>query len=43
MVADNRRYQQRDEDERQTNSAGQSGDIQACRVRPRQILRAWKN
>ena len=28
MVADNRRYQQRDEDERETNSAGQSGDIQ---------------
>ena len=28
MVADNRRYPERDEDERETNSAGQSGDIQ---------------
>jgi hypothetical protein len=28
MVADNRRYQQHDEEERETNSAGQSGDIQ---------------
>ncbi len=28
MVADSRRYKQRDEDERETNSAGQSGDIQ---------------
>jgi hypothetical protein len=28
MVADNRRYNERDEEERETNSAGQSGDIQ---------------
>jgi hypothetical protein len=28
MLADNRHYQQRDEEERETNSAGQSGDIQ---------------
>jgi hypothetical protein len=33
MVADNRRYQQRDEEERETNSAGQSGDIQGI-LRP---------
>ena len=28
MVADHRRDQERDEEERETNSAGQSGDIQ---------------
>jgi hypothetical protein len=28
MAAVNRRYQQRDEEERETNAAGQSGDIQ---------------
>ena len=28
MFADNRSYQQRDEEERETNSAGQAGDIQ---------------
>jgi hypothetical protein len=29
MVADNRRDNERDEEERETNSAGQSGDIPA--------------
>jgi hypothetical protein len=28
MVADNLRYQRRDQEKRETNSAGQSGDIQ---------------
>lgn len=33
MFADNWSYQQRDEEERETNSAGQSGDIQGM-LRP---------
>jgi hypothetical protein len=40
MVADNRRDNERDEEERETNSAGQSCDIQACCDRPKRIPRA---